>query len=337
MLAALAAALAFVLGYAAQRASICAVRATEQWVACRRTSRLRAFFGAAAWSGAILLPLAWLLPSRAMLAADAPVSLAAIAGGALFGLGAWLNGACALGTIGHLARGRSDYVTTLAGLVLGGLAAIRLGIHPGPGMRSALAMPGWGGGIAWLAFTAAVVPAGVAGLAPVRRRRLGLVASFALVGVCGGLLNATAGPWPYTTLLANAAQRIAMPGVAAPPAIALVCLPAILAGGAAAAYRSGRFALAAPRLLPGLAKLAGGAIMGLAAMLIPGGNDALLLSGLPSLDRGAWAAYPAMIAAVALLLSWRGSGAGSRRRPARSPASRAGSGARRRRSGRSAS
>ena len=321
-LAALATALAFVLGYAAQRASICAVRATEQWVTCRRTSRLRAFFGAAAWSGAILLPLAWLLPSRAMLAADAPVTLAAIAGGALFGLGAWLNGACALGTIGHLTRGRTDYLATVAGFVLGALAAIRLGIHPGPAMRSTLAMPGWRGGVAWVAFAAAIVPAAIAGLAQLRRRRLGLVAAFALVGVCGGLLNATAGPWPYTTLLASVAGRIAMPGVAAPPAIALLCLPAILAGGATAAWRAGRFALTRPRALPGAAKLAGGAVMGLAAMLIPGGNDALLLSGLPSLGRSAWAAYPAMIVTVAALLSLRGSAARSRRLPVRSPGSR---------------
>ncbi|MFO1140971.1 MAG: YeeE/YedE thiosulfate transporter family protein [Amaricoccus sp.] len=328
MLAALAAAPAFVLGYAAQRASICAVRATEQWVTCRRASRLRAFFGAAAWSGAILLPLAWLLPSRAMLAADAPVTLAAIAGGALFGLGAWLNGACALGTLGHLTRGRTDYLATLAGFVLGALAAIRLGVHPGPAMRSTLAMPGWRGAVAWVAFAAAVLPAAVAGLAQLRRRRLGLVTAFALVGVCGGLLNATAGPWPYTTLLANVAERIDIPGADAPPGIALLCLPAMLAGGATAAYRNGRFALAWPRAKPATAKLAGGALMGLAAMLIPGGNDALLLSGLPSLGRSAWAAYPAMIATVAVLLSLRGPGAGSRRRPARSQGSRADSAAR---------
>ncbi len=315
----LAAVLAFTVGYAAQRASICAVRATEQWVACRRTSRLRAFFGAAAWSGVVLLPLAWLSPSRAMLAADAPLTLAVLAGGALFGVGAWLNGACALGTIGHLTRGRIDYLATLAGFLVGSVAAIRLGIHPGPAMRSTISTFGWRGGVAWLVFAAAIVPAAAACLAHARRRRLGLAACFALLGVCGGLLNATAGAWPYTALLADAARRIAGPDVTQAPGIAIVCLAAILAGGATAAWRSVRFQLTPPHLLPASAKFAGGAIMGLAAMLIPGGNDALLLSGLPSLSRNAWAAYPAMIVTIALLLNWRGSATRARRHRKRSP------------------
>lgn len=302
-LPALAVLLAFTVGFVSQRASICAVRATEQWVVRRRTSRLRAFFGAAAWSGVLLLPLAWLLPARTMLAADAPISLAVVAGGALFGAGAWLNGACALGTIGHLTRGRTDYLATLVGFVLGALAAIRLGIHPEPGLPSAVATPRWPGVLAWLAFAAAIAPAAAACLAPARRRRLGLAARFALLGLCGGLLNATAGPWPYTAILASAAQRIAMPGAAWAPGTALFCLPAILAGGGAAACRARRFKLAPPRALPSLARLAGGATMGFAAMLVPGGNDALLLSGLPALGRNAWAAYAAMIAAIALLLS----------------------------------
>ena len=45
--------------------------------------------------------------------------------------------------------------------------------------------------------------------------------------------------------------------------------------------------------------------MGVAAMIISGGNDMLLLSGLPSLSGNAWAAYAAMMAALLALLSLR--------------------------------
>ena len=111
--------LAFVVGLCIQRASVCAVRATEQWVYHRRTSRLRAFFSAAAWSGLVILPLAWLFPGSAMLAEDAPVTWTVLVGGALFGIGAALNGACVLGTVAQLTRGRTDYLATLAGITLG--------------------------------------------------------------------------------------------------------------------------------------------------------------------------------------------------------------------------
>jgi toxin CptA len=43
-------------------------------------------------------------------------------------------------------------------------------------------------------------------------------------------------------------------------------------------------------------------MMGFAAMTIPGGNDALLLSGLPSLNGNAWAAYAAMMGSLGVVM-----------------------------------
>ena len=150
--------LAFVVGFCIQRASVCAVRATEQWVYHRRTSRLRAFFSAAAWSGLVILPLAWLVPGSAMLAEDAPVTWTVLVGGALFGIGAALNGACALGTVAQLTRGRTDYLATLAGITLGAMAAIRIGVHSEATIPSILSKPNWLGLAALVAFGAVAVP-----------------------------------------------------------------------------------------------------------------------------------------------------------------------------------
>ena len=150
--------LAFVVGFCIQRASVCAVRATEQWVYHRRTSRLRAFFSAAAWSGIVILPLAWLLPRSAMLSEDAPVTWTVLAGGALFGIGAALNGACALGTVAQLTRGRTDYLATLVGIILGAMMAIRLRVHSEATIPSILSKPNWLGWAALVAFGAVVLP-----------------------------------------------------------------------------------------------------------------------------------------------------------------------------------
>ena len=303
----ISAVLAFVVGFCIQRASVCAVRATEQWVFHRRTSRVRAFFSAAAWSGLAILPLAWLLPGSAMLAEDAPVTSAVLAGGALFGIGAGLNGACALGTVAQLTRGRTEYIATLVGIVLGAIVAIRLGVRTEPTVPSILSTPGWLGWAALVAFGAVVLPI-VRHVRRVRRPlRLGLttVASFAVLGVCGGILHGTAGDWTYTSLLAGAAERAVGPASPRPYAVALVCSLALFAGGISAAVWLRRFALARPRVWPSAAKLAGGATMSVAAMMIPGGNDMLLLSGLPSLSGNAWAAYAAMMVALSSLLSLR--------------------------------
>ena len=242
-----------------------------------------------------------------MLAEDAPVTWTVLAGGALFGMGAGLNGACALGTVAQLTRGRTEYLATLVGIFLGAIAAVRLGIRSDATIPSILSKPGWLGWAALAAFGAIALPVVQhmrrAGRSP--RLRLTTVVSFAVLGICGGILHGTAGEWTYTSLLAGAAQPAVDPALPQSHTVALVCTLALFAGGISAAVRLRRFALARPRAWPCAAKLAGGATMSFAATMIPGGNDMLLLSGLPSLNSNAWAAYVAMMAALSLLLLLR--------------------------------
>jgi uncharacterized membrane protein YedE/YeeE len=300
----LLAVMAFVTGMCIQRASICAVRATEQWVRHRRTSRLRAFLSAAAWAGVVVLPLAWVAPERAMLASDAPISWLALSGGALFGLGAGLNGGCALGTVAQLTRGRIEYVGTLAGIFLGAAAAVVTGLGAAPSRSSILSMSGWAALVVWAGFGVLVFPAMVAHLRR-PRPRFTTITCFAVLGVLGGLLQAVASNWTYTSLLSGWAEQAFGSASGRPPTVASVCTLSLLAGGTAMAIRLRRFRLGRPTAWRCCATVCGGALMGFAAMMIPGGNDALLLSGLPSLSRNALAAYIAMVGSLAILLTIR--------------------------------
>ena len=93
-----------------------------------------------------------------MLAEDTPVTWTVLVGGALFGIGAGLNGACALGTVAQLTRGRTDYIATLVGITLGAMAAIRIGVHSEATIPSILFKPNWLGWAALVAFGAVAVP-----------------------------------------------------------------------------------------------------------------------------------------------------------------------------------
>jgi hypothetical protein len=112
----------------------------------------------------------------------------------------------------------------------------------------------------------------------------------------------TAGEWTYTSLLAGLADGAVGAAPPRPQTVALVCTLALFAGGIGAAVRLRRFALMTPRVWRCAPKLAGGAMMGIAAMMIPGGNDILLLSGLPSLNGNAWAAYAAMMGSLRVVM-----------------------------------
>ena len=193
------------------------------------------------------------------------------------------------------------------GIFLGAVAAVRFGIRSDATIPSILSKPGWLGWAALAAFGAIALPVVQhmrrAGRPP--RLRLTTVVSFAVLGICGGILHGTAGEWTYTSLLAASSQPAVDPELPQSHTVALVCTLALFAGGISAAVRLRRFALARPRAWPCAAKLAGGATMSFAATMIPGGNDMLLLSGLPSLNSNAWAAYVAMMATLSLVLLLR--------------------------------
>src|SRR5215213_1536078 len=89
---------ALVMGFAIQRGATCAVIAVAEVVSGRRFRRLASMLEASLWV------LGGLLAARALdalhaLPAGYAVDAFTIVGGALLGIGAWINGACVFGTI----------------------------------------------------------------------------------------------------------------------------------------------------------------------------------------------------------------------------------------------
>jgi len=136
---ALLAALVLLAGYATQRGSVCAVRATNELVLERKASRYIGFLFCAA-CGLLVMALAQVL-GRAVFAqyTGLPLSVAAVGGGAIVGVGAYINGRCAFGTVAELGSGRLSRLATLLGFIAGTVLGDRA--HRGVGDLPTLSSP----------------------------------------------------------------------------------------------------------------------------------------------------------------------------------------------------
>ena len=253
--------------------------------------------------------------ARARAQADAHGAGAA---GALFGVGATVNGGCSLSTLHRLADGELGMLTTLAGFAAGVWASLgvlsegivmRLAPAVSPWLRWADLAP-WVGGLlfGWAIwqFRGLWQLARQSPDANLLRRALTpnyhLAVAAALMGIAAGLLYATQGAWSYSNFLrSEVLHRTAH--ATAPSAWHGMLVIGLLSGMAISAWERGSLAWRWPQRPAVWARhAAGGALMGLGAVLVPGGNDTLLLSGLPSLAPAALAAYLAMLLGIASML-----------------------------------
>lgn len=297
--------LAVLIGLAINRGSICTVSATDEWIVHGRTSRIRAFVVAGASSGLVILPLAWLWAEQFKLALAYPLTPQAAAAGALFGIGARINQACAFGTLAHLTGGHYAFAFTVAAMALGGFAGDRVFEHNASAMTSPIADVGIAGLLSWLACLALAIPAlRTRHLDNLRKTllsgktRLRAMSAMLMIGVGGGLLYSLAGDWTYLSIM----RKDAIPGVGSGSSEILAFLggTAMIAGGILGAFRNRRFRLRGGSLATKLRCFVGGFLMGLAASTIPGGNSSLLVFSIPSLAPHAVLAYAAMMAVLAL-------------------------------------
>ena len=296
----LAALAVVIMGFGIQRGATCLVAAVRQVVDGHGPARLLALLEAAAWvSGGLIVARALGLSMAVPI--DHALTWQVLAGGALLGIGAAVAGACVFGAIGRLGSGEWAFAATPLGFFAGCLVLARAGIVVSPGVPAAgsplIAAP------AWLA-----VP--IIGLAIARliwRARTGghrgkdglwhphdatIVIALAFV-----FLMCFAGPWAYTEALA----RIAMGKAAAAPQLLL--LGALIGGATLGAWRGGRLMSRRPDAVTLVRCFAGGVLMALGAMLVPGSNDGLILVGLPNLQAYAWAALAAMVVTIAAALA----------------------------------
>ncbi|HHH43503.1 MAG TPA: hypothetical protein ENK49_05135 [Gammaproteobacteria bacterium] len=306
--------LAFVVGFSAHRAGVCTVAAVAELRSTRQARLFISFLKTILW---ILLISKLLLLWHPELArpwqVDSGIWLA-LAGGFIFGVGATVNGGCGFSTISKLAQGNLHLAFTLPAFMAGVKTALYTLPASAPTGLATLVLPFTLNQVArWLLFAALVAWAVrelILILAPVIKSRRLLPSLFAnryrlstgaaLIGISGGLLYAINGKWAYSSLLVQTVTgRNSSHSVS--PDIAVYLFIALLAGAvfSAVSGRRFRFSFAGDQWTR---NLAGGFLMGFGAMMVPGGNSALILQGLPQLSLHAITAYPAMVLGILITM-----------------------------------
>lgn len=279
--------LSFLLGAALNRGSTCAVLATEELLLKRRPARFLSFFEAALW-GVLCVAL---IGTETVLRPDWMSWAFVLGGSALFGLGAVLNGACAFGIVGRIGSGQVEYLLTGVGIFVG-MAGARL-VIPGHAMTAidqsaALSLPL----AASLLIALLIARYMIAKQRP--RAFLRLTVAMGIVGASFVALGQLHQPFPWVSALAH------LPVVELEPGIAVI---ALLAGSATNQVLTGRgLRWRTPTATGSARRFGGGVLMGAGAMLVPGGNDSMLLYGMPAGEAKAFAGYAVMIAAIALAI-----------------------------------
>jgi uncharacterized membrane protein YedE/YeeE len=298
--------LAFIAGFALQRGGICVVAAVREAVREGRWARFASFLECAAWALIGLLVVHWAgWMSIGAWPQQTSLAMAAL-GGAVFGAGALVNGACAFGSAARFAAGELSFLALIPGFVLGAAAGMTLGwaAQMTPEAPEAFALPGVGFVLLAVALTAFVIwrlrsawraaPTLKDAQAVLTSRTWPPELAMAMIAFANVALLTLVFAWPYTTLLVDVAFARGM-DLAARTVIVL----AFLGGAWWGAHSAARFALRGDTWRAIAARFGGGALMGFGAALIPGGNDGLVLLGLPLLQPAAFVAYAAMAAVIA--------------------------------------
>lgn len=283
-----------VLGASAHRAGLCTVKAVAEVMTTGRGHILWSFLKASLWTAGILALAgpAGLAPDLAM----RPITVAAIVGGVIFGLGAGLNGACAISTLTRLADGHVVMLFTLAGWVLGMIAVA--GALPRIHVTAEAA-----GRPVWLILLLTAWMLWEMGRL-IRRARddgLSLLAAHwplslavLLLSLANAFLLLIGGPWSFTATVLCATHAAVLDACEQGMRLWLISLAAVTAMALSARLRHS-FRLRGLRAGAALRHLMGGAAMGAGAALIPGGNDGLIFFGLPALSPHALPTYVGIV------------------------------------------
>ena len=300
---ALAIATALAVGFALKHGGLCTYAAVLEIIEQRRIKRLAAFLGAAATTTWVVMPLSWW--------SSAPLTFSGshfnwgtiLAGGALIAWGAWLNRGCFFGTFVQLVGGNFNYLATLVGVVAG-LLTTRIFLDAWlPRLPEAsLATSAQPVGLFWLG--AAFIFWLIVWWHSTPKARLILL----ILGIGGGWLYAAVAGWSLGAVLNGTVLHTLHLQPHPPSRLTLFASLAMVAGGLLAAWYGKSFQLRRPRLKASAANLGGGALMGIGAALVPGGNDTLLLHGIPALAPHAVVGYLAMLGGLWLLIRWASRG-----------------------------
>ena len=289
---ALLGALGFVLGFALNHGSICTVIATRELVSEKRPAQFIALVECAVWAA---LVYAMLETSPMMQQGWSPLGYL-VPAAMLFGLGTYVNGACVFGSVGHFGNGEIDFGFAFLGIFAVVYVESLFGLLPAqPPISASLPLGQMLLALALLAILA--LRLGVSLRSESNFRRLTL--SMGAIGITFTILAVLA---PGFSITASVGSIVSIPVAGA---VISVCM----FGGSLVSARlmKRQFMLKWPTLKTIVMRTLGGILMGLGALLIPGGNDTMLMIGFPM---GAWQAalaYVLFVATLAVLIAKCGS------------------------------
>lgn len=300
LLALAAGACALWMGAAIQRGATCTVAAVSELIDQRRSTRLRSLLEASLWVAAGLLLLRALPLPAPMLPVPYALNGWTVLGAALLGLGAFVNQACVFGAIARLGNGEWVYFATPLGFYIGCLSAGDLFAAARP-QAMPPDSPLWAAAPALgLLFVAHLLWRAIEAWRQ-RHRPSGSWWTPHVATVSIGLAFLTLllleGAWAYTDALADLARGMVMNH-----GVRLALFACLLAGAVFGGWRAGLWRARPLRASGLLRSFAGGLLMGWGSLLIPGGNDGLILLGLPLLWPYAWVAFATMCGVIALAL-----------------------------------
>ena len=122
-----------------------------------------------------------------------------------------------------------------------------------------------------------------------------------VLGFSGGLLYVLHGSWTYTNALKRQVQSLWLP-IEKPVIINLLLFLALFCGMLLSAWQRGSLRLRWRHMQTWPLHFIGGTLMGAGAVLIPGGNDALMLKSLPGLSPHAIPAFAALLFGIGVTL-----------------------------------
>ena len=304
---------AVLMGYAIQRGATCTVAAMDEVVRKRGLNRLASMLEASLWVVGGLL-IAQSLHLLGTMPAGYAITYVTVLGGALLGFGAYVNKACVFGAIARLGSGEWAYAITPIGFYVGCVTFASIFSFPAQqklayGSPVLQAAP-------WVAILFAVLMIvrlawGLVSLptsaqpGSLPRRLAGALATrvwsphaaTTVIGITFFVMLLAVGAWAYTDVLAELAR-----GMAGNLIARTLLLAALFAGAMLGGYTAGRFRSTSISLSQLAKCFAGGVLMGWGSLLIPGGNDGLILVGIPLLWPYAWLAFFTMCVVIGVAL-----------------------------------
>ena len=307
--------LAGILGFAAHRASVCTVRAVAELTHSKTGYMLASIVKSAVWVFAITIPVFLLVPQTAMGISGWQLTFTAMFGGLLFGVGSGINGACAYATMARMIDGEVGMMITVVGFALGVLIFVgfvganvvaRPAAAPGKVPDMLVYSPYIGALLfIWVAYELIRLwrtrPENATLRSMVLSPQYRLSTAALLIGLASGTIFLLFGSPGYTTTLQQVIEGYF--GTRPPPLYGRwVVFGAVLFGMLVSTWQRGSFRMDWRPRWSWSRNIIGGTLMGLGTALLPGGNDALVLYGIPSLSPHALPAYAALILGIFIAL-----------------------------------